>query len=144
MGLLPGNGPQKTVLGLHPTVVISVLCKGFHSGDYGHHMGFQCNVACTSIDIQIICNLFWAMEAICHWIIVGAQYCSLIKKSGYTVEYWIFRTAKKGYLFRGLVNTITHPKLSLTSALPMVFLPWLSRIQPDDHLILFLYVHKLS
>ncbi len=71
---------------LHPTVVMSVLCKGFHSGDYGHHMGIQCNVACASIEIQIICNLFWALEAICHRIIVAAQYCILKKKSGYTVQ----------------------------------------------------------
>ncbi len=76
--------------------------ESVHSGHYGPHMGFQCNIACAYIEIQIICNLFWALEAICHWIIVAAQYCCLIKKSGYPVGYWIFRTAKKGYLFRGL------------------------------------------
>ncbi len=76
--------------------------EGFHSGDYGHHMGIHCNVACVSIEIQIISNLFWTLEAICHCILVAAQCCFLIKKSGYTVQYWIFRTAQKGYLRRGL------------------------------------------
>ncbi len=76
--------------------------ESVHSGDYGRHMGIQCNVACASIEIQIICNLFWALEAICHWIFVAAHYCCLIKISGYSVEYWIFRTAQKGYLRRGL------------------------------------------
>ncbi len=93
----------------HPTVVMSVLCKGFHSGEHGHHMGIHCNVACASIEIQIICNLFWALEAICHWILVAAQYCCLIKKYGYTVEYWIFKTAQKGYRHRGLQWKQFHP-----------------------------------
>ncbi len=60
------------------------------------------STACASIEIQIICTLFWALEVICHCILAAAHYCFLIKKSGYTVEYWIFKTAQKGYLWRGL------------------------------------------
>ncbi len=56
--------------------------EGFHSGYYGHHMGIHCNIACASIEIQIIGNLhvFWTLEVNCHCILVAAQYCFLIKK----------------------------------------------------------------
>ncbi len=57
--------------------------ESVHSGHYGHHMGIHWNVAYVSIEIQIICNLFWTLEVNCHWILVTAQYCFLIKKSGY-------------------------------------------------------------
>ena len=43
----------------------------------------------------------------CHCILVAAQYCLMIKKSGYTIEYWIFKTAQKGYLHRGLWTILT-------------------------------------
>ncbi len=69
----------------------------------------HCNVTCASIEIQIICNLFWTLKAICHWILVAAQYSFLIKKSGCAVEYWIFRTALKGYLWRGLIRRYIIP-----------------------------------
>ncbi len=46
--------------------------ESVHSGHYGRHMGVQCNVACAFIEIQIICNLFWALEAICHWDFCGS------------------------------------------------------------------------
>ena len=36
------------------------------------------------------------------------------KKSGYTVEYWILRTAQKGYLHRGLSRQFTVGSKALT------------------------------
>ena len=41
-------------------------------------------------------------------------YCILIKKSGYTVEYWIFRTAQKGYLHQGLKGIIKEQWETMT------------------------------
>ncbi len=64
--------------------------ESVHSGHYGHHMGIHCNVVCTSIEIQIICNLFWTPGVISSTILISNK-----KKSGYTVEYWIFKTAQK-------------------------------------------------
>ncbi len=98
----PTGGPSPVLFQSNPQWWCLFYAEGRHSGDYGHHMGIHWNVACASIEIQNICNLFWALEAICHWILVAAQYCSLIKKYGYTVEYWIFLTAQKGYLRRVL------------------------------------------
>ncbi len=66
----------------HPTVVMSVQCKGFHSGDYGHHMGIHCNVACASIEIQI-----YLQPILSPGGYLPLNFCSLIKNSGYTVQY---------------------------------------------------------
>ncbi len=43
-------------------------------------MGIHWNVACASLEIQIIGNLFWTLEVNCRCILVSAQYCFLIKK----------------------------------------------------------------
>ncbi len=79
--------PGLVIINVHPLTVEwwCLFCaEGFHSGPYGRHMGFHCNVACASIEIQIIGNLFWTLEANCHCILVAAQYCSLIK------EIWLY------------------------------------------------------
>ena len=68
----------------HSTVVMSVLmfyAEGFHSGHHRHHMGIHCDVACASVEIQIIGNLFWTLEVNCHCILAAAQYCFQIKKN---------------------------------------------------------------
>ena len=73
-------------------------------------MGIHNNVVCASIEIQIICNLFWAPEVSCHWILVAARYCLMIKISGYTVEYWIFKTAQKNISIEVCVHETVEPR----------------------------------
>ncbi len=56
----PGAPYQHVVLTPHGGDVCSMQrnVESVHSGHYGRQMGIQCNVACVSIEIQIICNLF--------------------------------------------------------------------------------------
>ncbi len=51
--IVGSNGPQSL-----PNGHVCSMLECSTSWSIGHHMGIHCNVACASIEIQIICNLF--------------------------------------------------------------------------------------
>ncbi len=93
---------------VHPTVVMSVLCRECPQWTlwvpYGDPL--QC------------CMCFYRDPNYLQPILIpwgylpqdnsGSTVLHSDKKSGYTVEYWIFRTTQKGYLHRGLFSHASH------------------------------------